>query len=138
MELIIDTNIIFSALIKDGKTRELILMDDIDISVPEFFYVELKNNRYEIMKKTGLDEGEFSSLINILFEDIDVVPKKEFEGNISEAKDIIEDIDPDDVPFIALALEKDSPIWSDDGHFQEQKEIEVFKTHELLEKLSLL
>ena len=38
MDIVIDTNVIFSGLIKDGITRELLLMDEIHLMVPEYFY----------------------------------------------------------------------------------------------------
>jgi len=137
MKVVVDTNIIFSALIADGKTRDLILLDDLDLVIPEFFYDELKNNKEEIIPKTGLTKSEFSTLLNILFEDVDVVPKDEFEDEIPQARDLMEDIDPDDVPFVALALKKEAEIWSDDGHFQHQDSVRVFRTTDLLDRFEI-
>ncbi len=137
MKIVVDTNVIFSALIAGGKTRDLILLEDLDLMIPEFFYNELKNNKKEIITKTGLTKSEFSTLLNILFEDIDVIPKDEFEDEIPHAKDMMEDVDPDDVPFVALALKKDTGIWSDDGHFQQQKVVSVFQTPELLDRFEV-
>jgi predicted nucleic acid-binding protein len=37
LRLVIDTNIIFSALIAGGKTRELIITAPVYLFVPEFF-----------------------------------------------------------------------------------------------------
>lgn len=137
MKVVVDTNVIFSALIAAGKTRDLILLEDLDLLIPEFFYNELRNNEKEIISKTSLTESEFSTLLNIFFEDVDVIPKAEFEDEISLAKDIMEDIDPDDVPFVALAMKKDVRIWSDDKHFQQQETVEVFRTEDLLEKFDI-
>lgn len=59
MRLVIDTNVIFSALLKDGKTREILMRDDIETYVPEFFFTELMNYEEMILKKSnmGKDRG---------------------------------------------------------------------------------
>ena len=59
------------------------------------------------------------------------------ETKLSEAKQIIASIDPDDVPFIAAALVVDNDgIWTDDAHFNRQKIIRVFRTASLARSLN--
>jgi len=38
MKLVIDTNIIFSALLRNSLTRKIILSDVFDLYVPEYLY----------------------------------------------------------------------------------------------------
>lgn len=137
MDLVVDTNIIFSALIAGGKTRELIITKNVELAVPEFFYTELDNHRDDIRGKTGLSQQELTILINILFENIQIIPRDAFGDHLSEARTLIADVDPDDVPFLALALHRDAGIWSDDEHFQEQDAVDVWRTHELVDHLDL-
>jgi predicted nucleic acid-binding protein len=40
--------------------------------------------------------------------------------------------DPEDVPFLALALAKGAPIWTDDRHFRRQNVVRVISTAELV------
>jgi len=47
----------------------------------------------------------------------------------------MDSIDPDDTPFIAVALATGSDIWSDDSHFQKQKRIRIRTTIELSQML---
>ena len=131
MKLVVDTNGVFSALIAGGKTRELIITEDLELSIPEYFFKELSNNLDEIEDKTGLERQEIEILLNLLFEEIHVIPREE----LYMARDLIADTDPDDAPFLAVALQLEAGIWSDDEHFQEQTKLEVWRTHELLEKL---
>lgn len=135
MKLVCDTNVVFSALIAGGKTRELILTDQIDLYAPEFFFTELDDHRTEISEKSNLHEDELGLLLNILFKDTEVVPKEEFKDELSHASECIGETDPDDVPFLALALHLDADIWSDDGDFDEQDDVTNWKTHELVEHL---
>ncbi|KXB01074.1 hypothetical protein AKJ41_02850 [candidate division MSBL1 archaeon SCGC-AAA259O05] len=60
------------------------------------------------------------------------MPKPEFKEQITKAEKTIGEIDPDDVPFLALALHLDADIWSDDKHFQKQEKVNVWKTTQLV------
>lgn len=135
MKLVCDTNIVFSALIAGGKTRELLLSDRIELYAPEFFFTELDNHREEISEKSNLSEDELGLLLDLLFKDTEVVPKEEFEGELSQASERIEETDPDDVPFLALALHLDIDLWSDDTDFDDQDVVKNWKTHELVAHL---
>lgn len=135
MKLVCDTNVVFSALIAGGKTRELILSDQTDLYAPEFFFTELDNHRQEIEEKSQLSEEELRLLRSVLFKDTEVVPREEFEHKIGQANELIGDTDPDDIPFVALALHHDADIWTDDTDFEQQDEVTVWKTHELVSHL---
>lgn len=135
MHLVLDTNVIFSALIAGGKTRELIITESLSLSVPEFFYSELENNRDEVAEKTGLGRRDLTVLLNLLFEHVNVVPREEFDHRLADARAEIEGTDPDDVPFLGLALHLGVDIWSDDEDFQQQSVVDVWRTHELVSKL---
>ena len=60
---------------------------------------------------------------------------KLIENYMKEAAKIMDSIDPDDTPFIAVALATGSDIWSDDSHFQKQKRIRIRTTIELSQML---
>lgn len=136
MKLVCDTNVVFSALITGGKTRELILGDQIDLYAPEFFFTELENHRPDIEAKSKLSEDQFGTLLTNLFKDTAVVPKQEFSDELSTASELIGGTDPDDVPFLALALHLNADVWSDDTDFQAQDEITAWRTHDLVEELN--
>lgn len=135
MKLVCDTNIVFSALIAGGKTPEMILSDETELYAPEFFFSELDNHRHEVEEKSNLSEEQIGLLLNVLFKDTEVVPREEFEDELDLASQLIGGTDPDDVPFIALALHLDVDIWTDDSDFEEQNEVTVWKTHELVRHL---
>lgn len=137
MELVVDTNIIFSALIAGGKTRDLIITEPVELTVPEYFSTELNNHRDAIQEKTGLSHQDLTTLINLLFDKIQVIPRDKFQDHLPEARAQIGEVDPDDIPFLALAIHLEAGIWSDDEHFQEQDRIEVWRTHELVDHLDL-
>jgi predicted nucleic acid-binding protein len=69
MKLIIDTNIIFSGIIKDSVTRKILIHPDFEFYTPDFFLLELKKYQDYLRKKTKRDKKEFN-LKFLLFQDI--------------------------------------------------------------------
>jgi predicted nucleic acid-binding protein len=68
-----------------------------------------------------------------LFQYIETVPASEFYPYIEEAEEAIGDTDPDDVLYVACALAHEAGVWSDDGDFERQNLVPVFKTREVVE-----
>ena len=130
MKLVIDTNSIISALIKNGISRRIIVSPAIKFIVPDHTLKEISKYKKMICKKAKITSNEFDILFNLIFEYITIIPKEEYEDFFDSAKTLIDDIE--DVPFIALCLAaKADGIWSDDTHFKTRKEIIIFRTREL-------
>ena len=130
MKLVIDTNSIISALIKNGISRRIILLPAIEFITPDHTLTEISKYKKIICKKAKITSNEFNILFNLIFEYITIIPKEEYKAYFVSARKLIDDID--DVPFIALCLaSKADGIWSDDTHFKTQKNILIFRTKEL-------
>lgn len=56
MKLVIDTNILFSALVRNSITRKMILSDVFEIYVPEYLFNEIDKHKEEILKKAEMGE----------------------------------------------------------------------------------
>lgn len=131
MRLVVDTNVIISALIRDGYTRHLVLESGHDLLSPDFLKTEIDRHRDLIMEKSGMSRAELDILLNLLLEEVDVVPLESYEGCLEDAREIMGGIDIKDVPFLALAMEKECGIWSDDTDFREQKQVPVLTTSDV-------
>jgi len=66
MKLIVDANILFSALIKDGLTAELLISDKLQFFAPEFLFIEFAKYKDLILRKTHRNEEEFNHFLEIL------------------------------------------------------------------------
>ena len=133
MKVILDVNVILSALIRDSTTRKIILNSEFDFCFPEPSLHKIRKYKDYILEKSGLTEEEYNKLMAILFKYIRIVPMEEIEKNWDEAKKIMEHIDPEDVVFIATALSvSGSVIWSDDKHFEKQDKVKVLKTEDMV------
>ncbi len=136
MKLVVDSNIVISALIANKeKTRELIQHPSLELYVPEQLQNEINKHKELIKEKIESRGGNPKALTPLLlriYNQIIVVPKKEYESNLEKAKKALND--PNDVPFLALALRLNCGIWSNDKHLNNQKQVKTYKTHELAEE----
>ena len=135
MELVIDSNCLISALIRSGKSREIILSPWITLYAPEHILSETFSHKKEILRKSEISENEFDIIFSILLHNINIVPKEEFKNFIDAAIGLAKH--PEDAPFLALALAKLLPIWSDDKALKKQQEIKVLTTSELITHLRI-
>ena len=129
MDLIIDANILFAALIKDSTSIDLIFSDNIRLFAPEFLLLEFKKHKKEILKKTKRTEKEFNEIFTILENLITIIPKEDFKEFMERAKEISPD--ENDVPYFALALKLNVPLWSNDKKLKEQNLVKVYSTEEI-------
>jgi len=136
MRLVVDTNILLSALIKKSATRKILLHPGFEFYAPEHIFHEIENHKNEVIKKSGLSKEEFYIVLDSVLTNAIITPENEFAKHIPKAWDIMKNIDPDDFPFLALALSfENDGIWTNDKHFLKQKEVKVWRTKELLKKI---
>jgi predicted nucleic acid-binding protein len=128
MKLVIDANVVISALIADSKTRELIVTLEPGLLTPAFVHDEIENYEDLIVEKSEMEPDRVAQFIDLLFQYIDVVPASEFYPAIERADKAIGDTDPDDVLYLACAIACDAAIWSDDSDFDEQDIVEAYTT----------
>lgn len=130
MDLVIDANILFSVLIKEGKNEDLIFNNDIHLFAPEFIFEEF--NKYEtlLLDKTQRTEEEFSHLLDILKKKIQTIANEETAKYFQKALEISPD--KKDADYFALAMKLNCPIWSNDKDLKNQDRIEIYSTEDLL------
>jgi predicted nucleic acid-binding protein len=133
MKLVIDANVVISALIADSKTRELIVTLDPDLLTPAFVSDEIENYEELIVEKSGMEQDRVEQFIDLLFQYIEVVSADDFYPAIERADEAIGDTDPDDVLYLACAIACDAAIWSDDSDFNEQDLVETYTTSDVIE-----
>ncbi|PWA09523.1 PIN domain-containing protein [Flavobacterium laiguense] len=117
MIVITDSNIIVSALIKPNGTVAKVFKSksQIQFYAPSFLKDEIENHFSKIVQLSDLTKKEVQGELNFYFKrikfiDISNIPKK----YILEAFDIVADIDPDDVFFVALSRFKKHRLWTSD------------------------
>jgi len=131
MELVIDANILMSALIKtEGKTYDLIFNERIKLFSVDKLLSEIEKYKTEILDKSKLLEYDFDLFLSIISAKIEFITYPEIENFISDAKNISPD--QDDTEYFALALKLNCAIWSNDRRLKKQNKIKVYSTEDLL------
>jgi predicted nucleic acid-binding protein len=131
MQLVINANVLFSALIKDSTTRKLIAKPNLILYTPEFFLKEFINHLWELKSKTNSNELMLKEkLQEFLTKNIRLTPSKKLLPYIPQARSICPD--EGDIAYFALALKLNCPIWSDDKALKQQSKIKILSTQEIL------
>jgi predicted nucleic acid-binding protein len=114
--LVIDTNIIFSALIPERSSiRDLLFESDFLFYAPNFLIYEIYCHKEKLLKNSKLNEQEFYIVLNNLLDCIYFVPIALIDKNSRiKAHELCKDIDEKDTPFVALSIYLNSPLWTGD------------------------
>ncbi|MDO8538011.1 MAG: PIN domain-containing protein [archaeon] len=135
-KIVVDANIIFSAIIKDSTTRYLIgHSEDIELVTPSFIVLEILNHLDEFSKRFEVKKHYLQKLADKIFElgEIKIIEPAFYSEYEQQALELIND--PKDSSYLALALKLNCPIWSNDKDFKKQNRIKVYSTQELLKEL---
>jgi len=135
MKIVVDTNRIFAAIIKNGISRRMITHGDAEFITVGFSKKEVENHKAEILKKAKISDLGLDIILKRISRKLVILDDLIIKSYLSQAEEIMMEIDKDDVVFIAAALATKAVIWSDDAHFKKQKKAKVVTTKELIEKL---
>ncbi|MAG16114.1 hypothetical protein CMO88_03565 [Candidatus Woesearchaeota archaeon] len=133
MKLVVDSNRLIAALIKDSSSRAIITNHKHSFLLPEFSLEEINKYKSYICGKAKLDSATFDTLLSSLLLNIEVIAREQYASKLQIAKELLTERDLKDVPFLALALSKETDgIWSDDKDFLIQNKVKIFKTEDLI------
>lgn len=132
MDLVVDANVLFAALIKDSFSYNILFSDTLHLFTPEYIFTEFEKHKEEILEKTERTADDFWRVLEILKRGIALVPFEELIEYVKEAEDISPD--PDDVAYFALALKMKCAIWSNDKELKKQNRVKIYHTHELVRR----
>ena len=118
MKVIVDANIVFSAILNtNSKIGYLILNSEgiIDFIAPLYLDFEIKKYHSKIQKITGKSAAEISKIHFKIMTNISFVSEEQIQRkNWLKAYDIVNDIDPKDTPYVAFSDYLKLKIWTGD------------------------
>jgi len=132
--LVIDSNIFFSATYNpEGLERKILQLsieqEEIQLFAPDIFWEEIERN---FIRKLGYSKEIISELFSKF--NIMKVPFDEYTNSVKKAKLLINH--ENDIPFIAVALYLNCPIWSGNErhfkHLKDSKEVIWFNSQNLI------
>ncbi|HQA76302.1 MAG TPA: PIN domain-containing protein [Salinivirgaceae bacterium] len=142
MRIVVDTNIIFSAILNtNNKIGQILLQpkSKLNFYATEQLRAEIKEHKAKIRKISGLSESELDRVIelitkNIRFINVKLISKESYQF----AEQLTHDVDIDDTEFVALTEHLKAKLWSGDKELQKglnKKNWNKFiSTEELIER----
>jgi predicted nucleic acid-binding protein len=117
MRIVVDTNIVFSAILspKSKIVRILFQKSEVKFYSTNLLLAEIKKHKNKIIKLSSFSDEEFeqiSDFINsrITFIDVRIIPRKFY----TFAENLTHDVDINDTEFVALAEYIDAKLWTGD------------------------
>ena len=142
MNLVVDTNIVFSTLLNPYSAIGEILMnlqDEFTFFAPDLMKGELKKYSSKIALYTKLNQEDLSNIETAVLTTINFVSEESIsDQSWKQAFALTKDIDEDDTPFVALAIERSAKLWTGDKILSKgltKKGIDITITTSELKKL---
>src|SRR3989338_2955955 len=137
MVLVVDFNVVFSALVARGKSRFVFELNDIlckfEFISTQYMYSELPNNLDKIVSLSKLPKGEILEVIEFIKRSVEIIPFKSFENKAKEAVSMAPHLK--DAPYVALSLKFGCKILSGDKGLKESLPNRVITPSEALDIL---
>ncbi len=133
--IVVDSNIIFSALIFKGSTNRKILQKPLLFVAPEYALKEIEAHLPLVIKKCAnrrVSEKEVRFAVDTILSNIIFLPDESYKPFIKEAIELMKNIDEKDSPFVAVAMALNLPVWSNDKSLKKQKRVTIYSTDEVL------
>lgn len=140
MKIVIDSNILFSALLSpDNRFRSLLYLSKHTFYSCNFLFVEIFKHKDKIKAISKLSENEILSQLGNIASKIHFINEETIPREIfNRAHSLCEDTDENDTPFIALSIFLDAYLLTGDKELMrglEKKGFDKFISLKKLEKI---
>lgn len=139
MLLVVDANVVFSALYSKSSTFDVFAVNRIyglfEFVAPEYLFSEIENRLDKLLSKSKLPREEIEEILEFIKGEIEIIPSGEFIDAVPKATQMLGN-HIKDVPYVALALKLGCPIFSGEKRLKALPSVKVFTPRELLDMLS--
>ena len=145
MKVVVDSNILFSALLKaDAKLAEIILNPAFNLEKIScyFLYIELFRHKEKMLRISKLSEEDILDVFYRLMKKITFINEETItDEDWQQAEQLTTGVDEKDMPFVALAISQRAVLWTGDRRLLEGLQAQGFEqvidTATLLNHLNL-
>lgn len=126
--IVIDTNILFSALLAEGsRVSRIVLRSPHRFYIGETALVELFEHKERIARFSRLRPDVLAQALHTLLRKLNLFKEDLIaEPHWATARELCKDIDPDDERFVALTLALDGVLWTGDKRLRRGLEAKGF------------
>jgi predicted nucleic acid-binding protein len=121
MSIIVDTNIVFSAMLNPSATIGQIIIygqrnQQFEFFAPNLLKEEIKRHRGKIIQASrAMDETTFEDIRDEIFSCIHFISEEQIPYEFwNNAIPFVRDVDMDDIAFVALTAYLDGKLWTGD------------------------
>jgi putative PIN family toxin of toxin-antitoxin system len=128
VKIVADANILFSAFLsRNSKYRDLLFDETYEFYSPNFVFLEIFKHKEKILKCSKETEEDIYGFMGKVLKRIHFVREEVVTiENYTKAYDLCKEIDEDDAPFIALALEINGYLLTGDDKLKRGLKIKGF------------
>lgn len=115
-KVVLDTNKLFSALLStNADFRELLFNSEIRFFSAKYLVVEIFKHKERIVEKSKASEEEIYSYLHEILTRVEFINEDFISTqNYLKAFSLCKDVDENDTPFVALALQLNAELWTGD------------------------
>lgn len=129
--LVGDANVLLSAFLRDGVTRELLLHAPLELYAPSWLRYEVERNLLQIAEQKDLEERTVRVLMDQAMKRIQEVPEAVLAQHSERALKRCEQSGHKDAPYVACALAVEADLWTQDRKLAKEAGIRCITTSEL-------
>ena len=142
MKIIVDTNIVFSAILNSNSRIGKILLNSnqhFQFFSCKYLRIEIQRHKKKLLKLTGLTETDLAELEGLLLHKITFIDERLIPSDVlTETEVQLKAIDPNDTVFVALAKHLEGKLWTGDMKLYNGLKAKHYKDIILTSELSLL
>ncbi len=118
MKIIVDTNIVFSAILNSSSRIGKILLHSkahFQFYTCEYLRIEIQRNRNKLLKLTKLAEEDLTELEELVTHNITFINERLLPQELLlKTEMLLKSIDATDTPFVTLATHLEGKLWTGD------------------------
>ena len=142
MKIIVDTNIVFSAILNSNSRIGKILLNSkehFQFFTCNYLRTEIQRHRNKLLKLTKLTEDQLSELEDLITQHVTFIDERLIpQDHLIKTETQLKAIDPDDTVFVALTKHLEGKLWTGDLQLYNGLKAKRFKNIIRTSELSLL
>lgn len=141
MKVVVDSNIVFSAMLNpESSIGDIILnsQDTFTFYACEYLREEINDHKDKIIKIAGYDDHEYNEVEFLVYKQVEFFSESTIPFEFwQKAADLVRDVDMDDITHVALCLFLGIKLWTGDklliGGLTKKGFVNFITTQEMLE-----